>query len=277
MKLYGFAETSSCQTFICVQNHDLSLSIVATVHDFWSDPHVALKRFDPETSPTLLETEGYFVPLVPPSARVLCIGLNYRAHVQEGSHKEQLDAPYPTIFARWTASLVAGGTSVPVPASEEGLDWEGEVAAYIGKPLKNVSAAEAREAVVGYSTFNDLSARNAQYFSTQWVLGKNADKSGPIGPLVTADEVGDLRDGLRLQTRVNGEVVQDGNTADIIYELGEVLSLISHTLTLNPGDVICTGTPAGVGFVRTPRWLLHEGDVVEVEVEKLGILTTPIA
>ena len=276
MKLVGFIVTSTGQSFVCVPSENSSLVVVDAVQEFWANPDESLKRFDLSTSRILQTEEGQLVPVVPPSARVLCIGLNYRAHVQEGSHKEQLDAPYPTIFARWTPSLVVGGTAVPVPASEEGLDWEGEVAAYVGKPLKNASADEARAAVLGYSTFNDLSARNAQYYSTQWVLGKNADKSGPIGPLVTTDEVGDLRDGLRLQTRVNGELVQDGNTADIIYELGDVLSLISHTMTLNPGDVICTGTPAGVGFVRNPKWLLHEGDVVEVEVEKLGVLTTPI-
>ena len=276
MKLFGFTETSTGITFVCTHTENSAFEIIATLQDFWANPEEALVSFDASSSRKILETDGQNVPLVPPSARVLCIGLNYRAHVEEGSHKEGLDAPYPTIFARWTASLVVGGTAVTVPASEDGLDWEGEVAAYVGKSLKNVSADEARAAVLGYSTFNDLSARNAQYYSTQWVLGKNADNSGPIGPLLTADEVGDLRDGLRLQTRVNGELVQDGNTADIIYELGEVLSLISHTMTLNPGDVICTGTPSGVGFVRNPKWLLHEGDVVEVEVEKLGILTTPI-
>ncbi|MFF2317828.1 fumarylacetoacetate hydrolase family protein [Arthrobacter sp. NPDC058097] len=146
----------------------------------------------------------------------------------------------------------------------------------IGSPLADASADTARTAVLGFSTFNDLTARAAQKRTSQWTLGKNADHSGPLGPIVTADEVGDLRDGLRIRTRVNGTVVQDGTSKDMLFELGETLSHISHTLTLNPGDILCTGTPDGVGYARTPEWLLQPGDIVEVEVEKLGTLTNPI-
>lgn len=142
--------------------------------------------------------------------------------------------------------------------------------------MRDADPDTARAAVLGYSTFNDLTARRAQKLTTQWTLGKNADHSGPMGPLVTADEVGDPRDGLRVRTRVNGTTVQDGNTRDMIFEIGEVLSLISRTFTLNPGDVIATGTPEGVGYVRTPPWLLAPGDVVEVEIDRLGTLRTPI-
>ncbi|WP_344830286.1 fumarylacetoacetate hydrolase family protein [Nonomuraea dietziae] len=131
-------------------------------------------------------------------------------------------------------------------------------------------------AVLGYAAFNDLTARTAQKLTTQWTLGKNGDRSGPMGPLVTADEVGDLADGLRVRTRVNGQTVQDGNTRDMIFGIGELLSRISRTFTLNPGDVIATGTPEGVGYVRTPPWLLRPGDVVEVEIDRLGVLRTPI-
>ena len=115
-----------------------------------------------------------------------------------------------------------------------GLDWEGEVAAYVGVPLHEVDADTARAAVFGYSTFNDLTARRAQKLTAQWTLGKNADRSGPMGPLVTVDEIGDLREGLQVQTRVNGQVVQDGNTKDMIFEVGAVLSLVSQTMTLHP-------------------------------------------
>ena len=204
------------------------------------------------------------------------MGLNYLAHAEEGSHRHEELPSHPTIFGRWTQSLTTGDTPVPVPSTEDGLDWEGEIAAYIGSPLADAPADTARAAVLGFSTFNDLTARTAQKRTSQWTLGKNADHSGPLGPLVTAQEVGDLRDGLQIQTRVNGTVVQHGNSKDMIFELGETLSYISHTLTLNPGDIICTGTPAGVGYARTPEWLLQPGDVVEVEVEKLGTLTTPI-
>ncbi|MFC7720265.1 fumarylacetoacetate hydrolase family protein [Nonomuraea recticatena] len=152
----------------------------------------------------------------------------------------------------------------------------GEVAAVVGRRLTDVDAETAAGAVLGYAAFNDLTARTAQKLTTQWTLGKNGDRSGPMGPLVTADEVGDLADGLRVRTRVNGQTVQDGNTRDMIFGIGELLSRISRTFTLNPGDVIATGTPEGVGYVRTPPWLLRPGDVVEVEIDRLGVLRTPI-
>jgi len=163
-----------------------------------------------------------------------------------------------------------------VPANEEGLDWEGEVVAWVGSTLVDASPDEALAAVVGYSTFNDLTARRAQKLTSQWILGKNGDKSGPLGPMIPAAEVGDLREGLKVQTRVNGEVVQVGRTEEMVYTVGDTLSLISHTLTLNPGDLLATGTPSGVGYSRTPSWLLKPGDVVEVEVERLGVLTNHV-
>lgn len=216
------------------------------------------------------------VPLVPASARVICVGLNYKAHVAEGSFKDQELPPYPTLFARWTASLSVGGVPVPVPAAEDGLDWEGEVAAYIGRRAESVDEAEAEDTVFAYSTFNDITSRRAQKLTSQWTLGKNGDFSGPLGPLVSRDEVGDLRDGLQVRTRVNGIEAQNGNTRDMIFSVPAIISLISQTFTLHPGDVIATGTPEGVGYARTPQWLLQPGDRVEVEIEKLGTLTTPV-
>jgi 2-keto-4-pentenoate hydratase/2-oxohepta-3-ene-1,7-dioic acid hydratase in catechol pathway len=216
------------------------------------------------------------VPLVPASARVICVGLNYKAHAAEGSYKDQDLPPYPTLFGRWTASLSVGNVPVPVPAGEDGLDWEGEVAAYIGRRVESADEAEAGEAVFGYSTFNDLTARRAQKLTTQWTLGKNGDFSGPLGPLVSSDEVGDLRDGLQVRTRVNGTEVQNGNTRDMIFSVPAIISLISQTFTLHAGDVIATGTPEGVGYARTPQWLLQPGDAVEVEIDRLGTLTTPV-
>jgi 2-keto-4-pentenoate hydratase/2-oxohepta-3-ene-1,7-dioic acid hydratase in catechol pathway len=216
------------------------------------------------------------VPPVLPGARVVCIGLNYLKHVAEGSFRDQEIPPYPTLFARWTASLTVGGAEVPVPSGEDGLDWEGEVVAWVGRTLVDAAPDEALAAVVGYSTFNDLTSRRAQKLTSQWILGKNGDRSGPLGPMVPAAEVGDLRDGLRVQTRVNGETVQDGRTDEMVYTVGDTLSLISHTTTLRPGDLLATGTPSGVGYARTPPWLLQPGDVVEVEVERLGVLRTPI-
>ena len=164
-----------------------------------------------------------------------------------------------------------------MPSNEDGVDWEGEVVAYVGSTLVDATPEQALAGVIGYSTFNDVTARRAQKLTSQWILGKNGDGSGPLGPLVPAAEVGDLRDGLRVQTRVNGETVQDGSTAEMVYTVGDTLSLVSHTFTLHPGDLLATGTPSGVGYARTPPWLLHPGDVVEVEIDRLGTLTNPVA
>lgn len=248
--------------------------VLAPLAEFWAAPGRFVGDDTAGERVPLSEVEA--VPPVLPDARVLCVGLNYRDHVAEGSYADVEYPPYPTIFARWTDTLTVGGTPAPVPAGEEGLDWEGEVVAYVGSRLVDADADTARASVIGFSTFNDLTSRWAQKITSQWILGKNGDKSGPLGPLVTADEVGDLRDGLEVQTRVNGTVVQHGNTKDLIYELGEVLAHVSRTFTLRPGDIVATGTPSGVGYARTPPWLLHPGDVVEVEVERLGVLRTPI-
>jgi 2-keto-4-pentenoate hydratase/2-oxohepta-3-ene-1,7-dioic acid hydratase in catechol pathway len=250
------------------------VGVVAELAEFWADAAGRLARG--ATGPDVAADEVEFVPPVLPGARVLCIGLNYLKHVAEGSYAAEGVPPHPTLFARWTQSLTVGETPVPVPPDEDGLDWDGEVLAWVGSTLVDATPEEALAAVVGYSTFNDITARRAQKLTSQWILGKNADRSGPVGPLVPAAEVGDLRDGLRLRTRVNGEVVQAGRTDEMVYTVGDTLSLVSRTLTLRPGDLLATGTPAGVGYSRTPRWLLGPGDVVEVEVERLGVLRNPI-
>jgi 2-keto-4-pentenoate hydratase/2-oxohepta-3-ene-1,7-dioic acid hydratase in catechol pathway len=250
------------------------VTVVAGLTDFWADAAAFLSR-EP-AGETLSADSVEFVPPVLPGARVICIGLNYLKHVAEGSYADEGVPPYPTLFARWTQSLTVGGAEVPIPSNEDGIDWEGEVMAYVGRPLVDATPDEALAAVVGYSTFNDLTSRTAQKLTSQWILGKNGDASGPLGPLVPAAEVGDLRDGLRVRTRVNGDVVQDGRTDEMVYTVGDTLSLISHTFTLRPGDLLATGTPSGVGYSRTPPWLLQPGDVVEVEVERLGVLTNRV-
>lgn len=239
---------------------------------FWADPAAGAARAASEPARIPVASVALAHP-VPDAARVLCLGLNYVAHAAEGRFEPPTK---PVIFGRWTPSLVPDGTAAPVPIDEAGLDWEGEIAAVVGAPIAIADADTARAAVFGYAAFNDLSARRAQKLTAQWTLGKNSDNSGPIGDLVTADEVGDLRDGLRVRTIVNGETMQDGNTRDMIFELGEVLALVSRTMTLNPGDVIVTGTPEGVGYVRTPPVLLVPGDTVTIEVERIGSVTTPI-
>ena len=249
-------------------------TVLAPLREFWADPAGHLLR---TTAGARLPIEAVqIVPPVLPGARVICVGLNYLKHVAEGSYKDQELPEHPTLFARWTSSLTVDGAQVPVPANEDGLDWEGEIVAWVGRRLVDATPDEALAAVVGYLTFNDLTSRRAQKLTSQWILGKNGDRSGPLGPMIPAAEVGDLRDGLRVQTRVNGTTVQDGNTDQMVYTVGDTLAHISRTFTLQPGDLLATGTPSGVGYARTPAWLLHPGDTVEVEVDRLGTLRNTI-
>lgn len=245
---------------------------LADVEDFWAD----LTRWSNgavDGTADLVLDELDRVPPIRPAARVICVGLNYRAHAAEGGFALP---EYPTVFARWTPSLSVSGTPVPVPVDEPGLDWEGELAVVIGTSLSDADEDEARAGFFGYAVFNDLTARRAQRRGTQWTLGKNADASGPLGPIVTTDEVPGIDAGLRLVTRVNGEVVQDTSTADMIFSPAQVASYLSRTFTLLSGDVICTGTPSGVGHARQPEWFLNAGDVVTVEIEGLGEITNPV-
>jgi len=245
---------------------------------FWADPFGAVELVESARQEhEAVEVKSVtIVPPILPSARIFCVGLNYHDHVAEGTFANDEPPRYPTLFARWPASLTVGGNSIPVPLDEEGLDWEAEVMAYVGRPLREVDSEAALSSVVGYSTFNDVTARRAQKLTSQWILGKNADRSGPLGPLVPASEVGDLRDGLSIEARVNGTVVQSASTASMIYSVGDTLAHISRTVTLQPGDLLATGTPSGVGYARTPPWLMGPGDRVEVEVEKLGVLRNSI-
>jgi len=274
MRIVGIRRDGGEVVVGSLSDDSTQVTVLACLEEFWSDAAGFLSR---EPAGPCVPADGQeLVPPVLPGARVVCIGLNYLKHVAEGTFADQDLPPHPTLFARWTQSLTVGGAEVPVPSNEDGLDWEGEIVAYVGAPLVDATPDEALAAVVGYSTFNDLTSRRAQKLTSQWILGKNGDRSGPLGPMVPATEVGDLRDGLRVQTRVNGATVQDGHTSEMVYTVGDTLSLISHTFTLRPGDLLATGTPSGVGYARTPPWLLQPGDVVEVEVERLGVLRNPI-
>jgi 2-keto-4-pentenoate hydratase/2-oxohepta-3-ene-1,7-dioic acid hydratase in catechol pathway len=274
MRIVGIRRNGGPVEVAALSDDGAQVTVVARLEEFWADAAGHLSR--QPAGETVAAAEVELVPPVPPDARVICIGLNYLKHVAEGSFRDKELPPYPTLFARWTRTLTVGGAEVPVPSNEDGLDWEGEIVAWVGSTLVDATPDEALAAVVGYSTFMDLTSRRAQKLTSQWTLGKNADNSGPLGPMVPAAEVGDLRDGLRVQTRVNGETVQSGRTDEMVYTVGDTLSQISHTFTLRPGDLLATGTPEGVGYARTPPWLLQPGDVVEVEVERIGVLRNPI-
>ena len=242
------------------------------VDDFYADPVAALHRPVQPAVPL----EGLVqVPPVPGTARIFCVGINYRSHVLEGQAAGFEEPAAPVIFGRWSSTLVADGDPVPVPPNE-GLDWEAELAVVIGSSTWCATEDEAAGSVFGYTAFNDLTARKKQTDTTQWTLGKNADRSGPIGPvLVTADEVGSTP-ALDISTRVNGEVRQHANTSELLHSIPRVIAYISDTVTLLPGDVIATGTMAGVGAGMAPPQYLQPGDVVEVEIESIGVLRTPI-
>jgi len=253
---------------------DGKLRDLGTAGQFFADPAVALASsggsiYGPE--------DVQMVPAVPETARIFCVGINYRSHAGESKELAGIDEPkLPMVFGRWQSTLVVDGTPVPVPPNEDGLDWEVELAVVIGASAWNVSEEEAQGRVLGYAAFNDLSARRKQLETPQFTLGKNADFSGPISPVVTVDEVGDITTGLDVTTLVNGVVMQEGNTRDLIHGISRIISYISDTVTLRPGDVIATGTPGGIGAGRKPPVFLHDGDEVEVTVERIGSVRNPI-
>lgn len=216
----------------------------------------------------------YLPPLENPS-KIICVGLNYADHTKESPY-EQPD--YPTLFPRFASSLIGHGQPIIRPLVSDSLDFEGELVAVIGKGGRHIARANALDHVVGYSIFNDGSVREYQFKAPQWTVGKNFDGTGAFGPyFVTADELPAGGKGLRLETRLNGKVVQSASTNDMIFDVAEVIAVISEAITLNPGDVIVTGTPAGIGWARTPRLLMRAGDICEVEIEGLGLLRNPIA
>ncbi|MBS4198210.1 fumarylacetoacetate hydrolase family protein [Bacillus sp. FJAT-49732] len=211
-------------------------------------------------------------PCVTKPHKIICVGLNYRKHADE------TNAPYPEVpilFNKFDNTLTGHKSEIPVPKVTEKLDYEVELGIVIGKKAKYVSKEEALDYVFGYCPVNDLSARDLQLRTPQWLLGKTCDKFSPVGPLlVTADEVGNPND-LTLKTYVNGELRQDSNTNDMIFNCAEIVSYISQYMTLEPGDIILTGTPEGVvlGLPEDQQVYLQPGDVVTVEIEKLGALT----
>jgi 2-keto-4-pentenoate hydratase/2-oxohepta-3-ene-1,7-dioic acid hydratase in catechol pathway len=213
------------------------------------------------------------LPAVPPTAKLLCVGLNYHDHAEEVG----LPVPAePTLFAKCTSALLAHGAPVALPAASEAVDAEAELAVVIGRRARDVAAADALDHVGGYTALNDVTARDWQERTSQWTLCKSFDGFGPLGPsITTADEIPDPQ-ALAIRLRVGDELLQDSSTAAMIFTVAEVVAHVSRAVTLEPGDVISTGTPAGVGFTRNPPRLLRDGDVVRVEIEGLETLANPV-
>jgi len=216
-----------------------------------------------------------FAPLVPEPGKTVCLGLNYFDHAKEGGR----DKPeYPWFFFRGKSSLMGHGQPGLLPQVSTRFDYEAELAVVIGKQVpRHVKRADALQYVFGYTCFNDMSVRDFQKRTPQWTIGKNFDATGGFGPvLVTADELAPGATGLRIQSRLNGQVMQDANTSDMIFAVDETIELLAQCLTLEPGDAIIMGTPAGVGQARTPPVWMKAGDTIEIEIEKIGVLSNPI-
>jgi 2-keto-4-pentenoate hydratase/2-oxohepta-3-ene-1,7-dioic acid hydratase in catechol pathway len=218
----------------------------------------------------------YRLPISRPG-KIICLGLNYLEHVKEGAQRDNIPQ-FPTIFMRGRTSLVAHGQPILRPRVTETLDYEAEMILIVGKRAKHLTAANALSCVAGYSCGNEGSVREFQRKTTQWDMGKNFDHTGGFGPFfVSADEVPSGGKGLKIESRLNGKIMQSDNTDNMMFPVVEMLVYVSQGMTLEPGDVIFTGTPSGVGFARKPPVWMKDGDVCEVEIQGLGTLRNPIA
>jgi len=212
-------------------------------------------------------------PVVPRPGKVVCMGLNYRAHVNEGVYDEP---DYPVLFSKFRETLVAAGDPIVAPPESSAVDYEAELAFVIGRHVRRVSGAVALGAVGGYTIANDVTMRDYQYRSHQWLPGKNWAASTPLGPfLVTPDEVGDPH-ALDISLELNGKRMQSGNTGQFIFDIPAIVAAISEFVPLAPGDVVLTGTPSGVGYRREPKVLLRDGDRVVIEIQRVGRLENPV-
>jgi acylpyruvate hydrolase len=228
------------------------------------DWHDVAARADGATHPV---AGADLAPVVPSPGKIICVGANYRQHILEmGS-----DLPaYPTLFAKYADTLIGAHDNIELPPEDSSIDWEAELAIVIGTPGRRIDKADALSHIAGYAVLNDVSMRGYQFRTNQWLQGKMWEKSTPIGPaLVTPDEFdGDAP----IRTVINGEVLQESTTADLLFGPAEIVAYVSTITTLRPGDVIATGTPAGVGVARTPQRFIRPGDVVETTIEGLGTL-----
>ena len=220
------------------------------------------------------EADLTFLPPVVSPPKIICLGLNYRDHAEESGFPIP---EFPVLFGRFPSSLTGHGAPIILPRLSEQLDWEAELVAVLGKGGKDIAEADALDHVAGYSVFNDASIRDYQLRTPQWTIGKNFDDTGAFGPwLVTPDEVPAGAAGLKIECRVNGQVMQSSNTAMLIFDVARTISLLSEVMTLEAGDVLVMGTPGGVGVARKPQVWMKHGDICEVEIEGIGLLVNPI-
>jgi 2,4-didehydro-3-deoxy-L-rhamnonate hydrolase len=265
MKIAGFEKDGIAM--VGLVEVDGTVRTLGQREEFWRNPENGMSAGAGESAGLL--SDLHELPAIPVGAKVICVGLNYRLHAEE------TNMPIPTvpiIFSRWTSSLSTDG--VPAPKMDDKFDYEVELGAVIGRKMFRVDAQDATGGIFGYAAFNDISARSLQMQTHQWTLGKNCDASGPMSPIVTADEVDPIK-GLRVTTHVNGKLRQDSNTTDMIFTVPEIIAHLSQAMTLEPGDFIVTGTPSGVAMATGE--FLQVGDEVVVEVEGIGRVRTPIS
>lgn len=226
------------------------------------------------TAPRVPVSAIDWLPPVALPGKAIAVGLNYVDHAAESNIAPPA---HPVLFGRYPSSWVGHEAPLVRPRVSDAFDYEGELVVVIGKPGRYIDPARALGHVAGYSIFNDGSIRDYQFRSSHWTMGKNFDNTGAFGPeFVTADELPAGARGLRLQTRLNGKVLQDASTADMIFDVANLVATCSVAFTLQPGDIIITGTPAGVGFARAPNVYMRPGDVCEIEIEGLGVLRNPV-
>lgn len=212
-------------------------------------------------------------PVIPAPGKIICVGINYVAHAEEAGRKV---GKYPVIFQRFAETLLAHGAPLIRPLVSQEFDFEAELAVVIGKGGSHIAPENAMEHVAGYTCFNDASVRDWQFHTHQYGMGKTFRSTGALGPwLVTADEIADYRD-LQVRGILNGEQMQEGNLSELAFDIPHLISYVSQALDWNPGDVLCTGTPSGIGFKRTPPIFLKPGDVFEVVISQIGTLSNPV-
>ena len=248
---------------------DLGAALMAGI-----DLHAAAAAAIASNAPRMALADITFAPLIPRPGKIICLGLNYFDHAKEGGR----DKPeYPWFFLRCATSLIGNEEAGIAPRVSERFDYEAELAVVIGKKARHLTMDNALDCVFGYSCFNDMSVRDYQKKTPQWTIGKNFDATGGFGPfLVTADALPPGASGLGIQCRLNGQVMQNANTRDMIWGVAETLTLLTECMSLEPGDVIIMGTPAGVGQARTPPVWMKPGDTVEIEIDQIGLLVNPI-
>ena len=287
MRLFGFKgpngyegvgalSKGNLDTFIdvCATDAIIPNSIQDIIQSQGHLDRVSAAIANPKAITSKLNTITFKVPIERPG-KIVCMGLNYADHAKEGGNARP---EYPSFFMRGPSSMTAHLSPIVRPQVSNKLDYEAELAFVVGKKARHLTLDNALDCVAGYSIFNDGSIRDYQRKTTQWTIGKNFDQTGAFGPwLVTPDELPPGCDGLNIQSRLNGQVMQNANTKDFLWGVAETIVLISECMTLEPGDIVITGTPAGVGYARTPPVFMKPGDICEIEIESIGVLRNTIA